>query len=374
MRQVTHVITGLGVGGAERALYNLLSGLPPEAIGKTRVVSLTTYGSFGPLIRALGIPVEALELNMIPVSWFRLFRWWTRLRADTPDVVLAWMYHANVIAWLTTRWLKHRPVLIWNIRHALYFLAGEKVVTRWVIRAHRWLSRGVQAVVYNSHLALAQHQNYGIKVGRSFVIPNGFDLNRWYPHSSARDLLRRTYGIPHNAIVVGHVARYHVLKDQAILLRAMCDVMSRQHTVHFVLIGRDLNRNNLALASLIEALPQDRLRVLGERDDVEQLMRMMDIFCLSSRSEAFPNVLGEAMASGVVCVTTDVGDARDVVGEIGRVVSSGNAMELAQEVEYFVKMGSDELKRRGMLARARIQEHYEIKKVVKLYLELFSSL
>lgn len=373
MIRVTHVITGLGIGGAERALFNLLSRLSPETATRTRVVSLTTHGRYGALIEALGIPVEALNLSRKPTSWLRFFRWRTTLRVDAPDVVVAWMYHANVIAWLAIRCLERRPALIWNVRHALYSLYDEKPTTQWVIRAHRWLSERVRAIVYNSHLALEQHWSYGIRGGRSLVIPNGFDLKRWFPDDEAGSALRQMHGIADSAVVVGHVARFHVLKDQATLLRAMCDVMHCQHEVHLVLIGRGLDRANPVLTSLIDALPQARLHVFGERNDVENLMRMMDIFCLSSRSEAFPNVLGEAMASGVVCVTTDAGDAREMVGDIGNVVPPGDARALGMAVESFVVMGRVELKRKGRAARARIEECYAIERTVEAYQKLLSE-
>jgi len=373
MTRVMHVITGLGVGGAERALFNLLNGLSQEAAAQTRVVSLTTPGIYGPLIEALGIPVEALELSGKPASWWRMLRMRSSFRNDGPDVVVGWMYHANVISWLLTRWLKHRPALIWNVRHALYSLADEKPVTRWVIRAHCWVNRGVKAVVYNSRLALEQHQCYGVRAARSVVIPNGFDLKRWFPNEEERGAFRRTLAIPDDAIVVGHVARFHALKDQATLLRAMHNVMHRHQRVHLVLVGRGLSQENPALTSLINTLPQARLHVLGERNDVEHLMRMMDIFCLSSRSEAFPNVLGEAMASGVVCVTTDAGDARDVVGDTGGVVPPGDARAFENAVESFVVMGANELKHRGRMARMRIEACYAIERTCEAYRDLLSE-
>lgn len=365
--RVVHVISGLGVGGAERALFNLLSALSDAERAECRVVSLTSCGTYGPKIQSLGIPVQALGLRRRATTWFSLLNLRHRLRHEGTKVVVSWMYHANIVAWLVSRWLPEPPRLLWNIRHSLYTLDDEKPFTRWVIRAHKWLYKSVAAVVYNSQLSREQHTAFGICSANSVVIPNGFDTAAWCPNEGERIALRQAIGIPLDARVVGHVGRYHPLKDQTSLLRAMHSVLSRDSRVHLVLIGREVSPDNPALKGYFDELPIGRVHVLGERLDVPRLMRAMDVFCLSSRSEAFPNVLGEAMASGVVCVTTDAGDARLIVGEAGRVVPIGDADALAQALLEVVGKADADLFSLGAKARERIVKNFAINEAVSAY-------
>lgn len=365
--RVVHVISGLGVGGAERALFNLLSALSDEERTECRVVSLTSSGTYGPKIQSLGIPVQALGLSRRATTWFSLLTLRHQLRHEGPKVVVSWMYHANIVAWLVSRWLPEPPRLLWNIRHSLYTLDDEKPLTRWVIRAHKWLYKSVAAVVYNSQLSREQHTAFGIRSANSFVIPNGFDTVTWCPDESERAALRQALGIPSDARVVGHVGRYHPLKDQASLLRAIHSVLSRDSRVHLLLIGRELSPDNQALKKYFDELPIGRVHVLGERLDVPLLMRAMDVFCLSSRSEAFPNVLGEAMASGVVCVSTDAGDARLIVGESGRVVPIGDVGALAQALWEMLEKDDADLISLGANARERIVKNFSMNHALSAY-------
>lgn len=372
-KRVVHVITGLGVGGAERALFNLLNASMPEERAHVRVVSITSTGVYGPAIEALGVAVEVLGLGRKPATWGGLRKLWVMLRRDAPDVIVSWMYHANIMAWLFSRFLPASLPVIWNIRHSLYALDDEKPLTRWVIRAHRWCRRDISAIVFNSRLSERQHTLFGIRARHTVVIPNGFDLDRWRPDAEQRVNVRRALEIPDRARVVGHVARYHPLKDQVTLLKALSIVMRNCPDSHCVLVGRQLDGENPVLKPYFAALPAHRVHVLGERLDVDKLMNAFDVFCLSSCSEAFPNVLGEAMASGVVCVATDTGDARDILGETGCIVPVGDSAALAAGLEIVLSMGDIELAQAAQAARASIVQRYGIARTVAAYRALMET-
>jgi glycosyltransferase involved in cell wall biosynthesis len=365
--RIVHVISGLGVGGAERALFNLLSALSPDERTTSTVFSLTSLGTYGPKIEGLGISVQVLGLGRNPTTWLGLLALRKHLRHEAPEVLVSWMYHANIVAWLASRWLSEAPLLVWNIRHSLYDLNEEKPLTRWVIRAHKWLNDGVGAIIYNSQLSRHQHTEFGIYAAESMVIPNGFDTVTWHPDANDRAALRQILGIPLDARVVGHVGRYHALKDQANLLEAMRLVMQRHTNVHLLLIGREVGPTNPILKEYFEHLPLDRVHALGECLDVHLLMRVMDVFCLSSRSEAFPNVLGEAMSSGVVCTTTDAGDARLIVGETGHVVPIRDGRALAQSLLELVEKDGEELISLGIKARQRIVQNFSMDETLRAY-------
>lgn len=371
--RLLHIITGLSTGGAERALHNLLSsGLQREF--DCHVLSLTPGGRYADWIREQGIPVHSLNLRpgfSLLLAPFRLFR---VLRAIRPDLIQGWMYHGNLVASLARGLSPGRPVVSWNVRQSLYDLGGEKFMTRQVIRAGRLLSSRADAIVYNSRQSRDQHERFGFYAASAHVIANGFDLAQWRPDEMAGERMRRALSIPAVARVVGHVARFHPMKDHAIFLRAAVEVACQLPDVHFLLVGRNVNLENPVLAGIVPSELQPRFHFLGERTDIPDLMRAMDVFCQSSWSEAFPNVLGEAMACGVPCVTTDVGDSALIVGETGEIVPPRDEASLAHGLLGVLEMAPEDLKAMGGAARRRIEMNFGLGSVVDQYARLYRSL
>ena len=318
----------------------------------------------GPRIRALGVPVMALGMHVNRPSVRGVRNLSKAARAFRPNVIQGWMYHGNLAACMARVLVQGRPALAWNIRHSLYDLKHEKRMTRQVIRANRFFSSMPDAILYNSCLSREQHEAFGYQAERAQIIPNGFDLGRFAPSAQTAALVRKALGIPLDALVVGHVARLHPMKDHAGFLRAAAQVATRHQSVHFVLGGRGVVQQNESLIQLLPREIRGRFHFLGERSDVPDLMCAMDIFCQSSWSEAFPNVLGEAMATAVPCVATDVGDSADIVGDTGVIVPPKNADALVAGLEKVLRMPVEERQALGMAGRARAEQRYSLNAVV----------
>lgn len=361
-----HIITGLSIGGAERALYNLLSGGGARHFDSI-VISLQDEGSYGARIRALGVPVHTLKINHGPFMPSALFRLRSLVRRIQPQVIQGWMYHGNLAASLAAKLAPQRPPVVWNIRHSLYDLAHEKLFTRQIIRCNRLFSRHANTIIYNSRLSREQHQAFGFASARGQVIPNGFDTTVLKPMPECRASIRRTLGISDDKLVVGHVARYHPMKDHEGFLRAAITVAEQRPDVLFLMAGREASLDNPSLSGIVPPQLSDRFVCLGERSDVYDLMQAMDIFCQSSWSEAFPNVLGEAMAFAVPCVATNVGDSADIVGDSGRVVPPNNPAALADAVLELLALPGERRAALGRSAKKRIEENYELSRIVENY-------
>lgn len=374
LKSVIHIITGLTCGGAEHALFNLLAGGLADRVSPV-VLSLQDYGTYGELIKAIGVPVHVLGIQngfMAPGSIIRLRN---LVRDVQPDVIQGWMYHGNLAASLAGWLAPGRPAVSWNIRHSLYSLADEKLLTRQVIRANQRLSSRVDAIVYNSSISRQQHEAFGFAKLHGQVISNGFDVKALRPRSVSREIALAAMPIPKNALVVGHVARFHPMKDHASFLRAAVQVALQLPHAHFLVAGREVNLDNPALAGVVPAELFDRFHFLGERDDVPILMQAMDVFCISSAwGEAFPNVLGEAMASGVPCVTTDVGDSAIIVGDTGIVVPPSDVKALAQGLLNILTKTEDERRSLGDAARMRVICNYALPSIVDEYSDLYTTL
>ncbi len=370
---VLHVITGLESGGAERSLFNLLTSRV-DADWHHSVVSLSGLGHYGAILQREGIDVCALNMrNIFEVTQLpkRLTEAITRSKID---IVQGWMPHGNVMASIIASVIRCRVRLAWNIRQSLYDPGDEKFLTRGLIRGLKTISRQPDVIIYNSHQAREHHEALGFSQDRAVVIPNGFDVEHWRPDQMRRVNTRTTLGVGEDAIILGFVGRFDPLKNIPGFMLACAKAMEIEPALHVVLAGKGLTTSNPALAPLFAMLPSGRVHALGRRADIEEVMPAFDFFCLSSVSEAFPNVIGEAMASGLPCIATDVGDCARLVADTGRIVPRGDVEALALAIADMVRLGDAERTKLGMAARQRIAESFSLAATTEAYVELYYSM
>lgn len=374
MKRLLHIITGLSTGGAERSLHSLLAG-GLEGYAENHVISLSEYGDFGQRIAELGVPVHALGLKegRNPAAALSEMR---KLACDIrPEIIQGWMYHGNIAARLAVTLGSGKPRLAWNIRQTLYSLSAEKQGTQRVIRFGKWLSKSPNAILYNSEVARQHHEAFGYSFGKGHVIPNGFDTDTWRPDRLVRTQARTLLGLHDDAIVIGFVARFHPMKDLSNLLQAAAPLMANNPRVHLAIVGRGNEPKNEALACFYPALPSGRLHILGQRENIPSLMPAFDILCMSSAwGEGFPNVLGEAMACGVTCVATDIGDSRLVLGDTGRVVPPSNPEALRRALASMITLSPGTRSELGKLARSRIRRNFSLSETVGRYISLYDNI
>lgn len=370
--KVTHVITGLSVGGAEKMLCKLVSAMDRRSF-ELEVISLMDMGPVGEKIRDLGIPVHALHMARgLPdprVVW-KLAR---RLRSNPRDVVQTWMYHADLIGGLAAKFAG-LPV-IWNIRHGRPDPATTKWSTRWTVWSCAKLSRWVPSqIVFCSQASAAAHAEQGYVAEKVHVIPNGFDLMAFKPDDRARSLVRQELGIPEKAPVVGLIARYHPDKDHANFLHAAARVYRSIPDAHFVLCGHQVTPENPELTLLMKRLGiGGRCHLLGPRLDVDRLMAAFDIACSSSSTEGFPNAVAEAMACGVPCVVTDVGDSSYIVGDTGEVVPPRDSEALADAICRLLRLDGTTMAELRVRARQRVDELFNLSVIVRRYETMYKK-
>jgi len=370
MIKVLHLATGLGMGGAETSLLNLLTHTDRAAF-EPHVLALGSDQPVGDRIRALGIPVTSLGMRPSvpdPLSFIRLARF---LRALKPDIIQTWMYHADLLGMLAAPLAGNIPVA-WGIHLTLGNLAGLKLPTRLVIRASALLSRRPAAIVCCAESARKTHAAIGYDGTRMQVIPNGFDLGVFQPDPAARASLRAELGLPSDAPLIGMAARFHPQKDHQTFIRAAGLLHAGMPEVHFVLWGREVDGHNRTLEAWIDAAGIGaNLHLLGLRQDAPRLTAGLDLATLSSAwGEAFPMVLGEAMACGVPCVATDVGDAAEMLADTGRIVPPGNPRALADAWSELLHLPATQRRTLGQATRRRVTEHYDIRLTARMYARL----
>jgi len=371
--RVVFVVSGLTTGGAEIMLYKLLKTLPRQLV-EPLVIALGQLGRPAELIAQMQVRVIGLRLDVDGLSALpsALLRGRAALRSFRPDIVCGWMPHGNVAAWLLSRGLG--LPLVWNIRQTLY-LEGEKPATRGVIHLARLLSRAPQRIVYVSRVAREQHRAIGYCAERDCVLPNGFDLDEHQRAPSQRARLRAELRASAATCVIGHLARYHPMKDQTGLIGAARRVVAEEKDVIFALAGPGLDAGNAALSRLIrECRLEQHIKLLGETRCPQALLSACDVFCLPSAwGEGFPNAVGEAMVCELPCVVTRVGDAPDLVGSAGLVVEPGDREALAQALLQLVRLGHGGRSQLGAQARNRIAADFSLPDVAARYAAVFDE-
>ncbi len=405
--RLTHIITSLDTGGAEIMLVKLAAQLRGRY--EQQVISLLPSGPIAPKLEALGVPVTSLELDARrpnPLAVATLVRC---LRQSRAEVVQTWMYHADLLggaaAWFAGRhvtWGVRNGTpparafgvpVIWGLHHGTP-LAGPArgvpaagaagvgqaydclsprtaLVVRTCARLSPWLPK---RIVCCSQSAAERHVALGYDARKLVVIPNGFDVQRFRPDTARRADVRDELGLARNTPLVGLIARFHEQKDLPTFFKAVATLHGQRPDVHFLVAGRGLDDGNQALARMRrDSGVGDVVHLLGERSDVPRLMAGLDLATLTSRDEAFPNVLGEAMACGVPCVATDVGDCRLILGDTGKVLPTCDAGGIADAWLQLLSLGDEAKAALNVAARERVTTRFAIDVVADRYAAVYAE-
>jgi glycosyltransferase involved in cell wall biosynthesis len=291
-----------------------------------------------------------------------------------PDLLQGWMYHGNLAAQLARGCLLKSVPVLWNIRNSLYSLDYEKTATSAVIQLCAKLSDFPQQIIYNSQVSATQHEKIGYRATKRSIVPNGFDTEIFVPSLDAFNSVRQELRIPIDTTLIGLIGRYAPEKDHANFLQAAALLLKKfpELNVQFVLVGSGVDENNQILYRLVQELGLiQHTHLLGEREDIPRLTAALDIASSSSYTEAFPNIIGEAMCCAVPCVVTDVGDSARIVGDTGRKVPPRSPQLLTAAWKELLDLGFEGRQLLGNAARSRIVECFSLSAVVSQYETLY---
>lgn len=372
--KVLHVISGLTTGGAEMMLAKLaiadkethqeilcLRNDADSAIAR-QLADRNIVCHFIGVQQPMQILTKQLEAKKI-------------LNSFSPDIIHCWMYHANVMGWLMNI-LSPGHSLLWNVRHSLHDIAQESKSVRLSITLNKLLSSKPDCILFNSHKSLDQHLDYGFKPRRYQFMPNGFNEIEFSPSARKKSLARDQLGIEQDRLIFGNVARFHPMKGQTKLLSAAKKYTKLYPNALFVFVGNRMDNNNTQLTQLINQYGlKDNVLLLGEMTDLASLTPMFDVgISCSSWGEGFSNAIGEAMACGIPCIATDVGDSAQIVGDYGLVIEPDNKEQLLQALITITELGDLERQTLGQRARQKIVSNYGIQAIANQYRTLYQTL
>lgn len=369
---ILHVIVNLESEGAQTAMKRLVLSHTNSPRYRHSAVSLSGSGPVGAELEATGVRVDALGMR----SAIGIVRTMSALRkvirSTRPDVVQTWMYHADLLGGLAAK-SEGIDSIIWGIR-TTDIIRGTSRKTALLRHVCAALSRRIPArIVCVAESARRTHIASGYASDRMLVIGNGFEPAK--VDGEARRSVRRELGWQDDDIVVGTVGRFNHYKDYRTFVAA-CDIASREEPrLRVIMIGGGLDASNSELNSWIRPTKKPSIfALLGQQKNVRRFLSAMDMFCLSSRSEGFPNAVGEAMALGIPCVVTDVGDSANLVGDTGLVVPPENPVALGQALSGFASLSSEQRCDAGRRARDRIATQFSMDRIRAQYETLYELL
>ena len=338
---------------------------------KQTIISLTSTGKANRLFEENNIKVLSLGMKSIlsaPITFYKLLRIFLKIR---PKIVYTWMYHSDLIGGLAAYLcgVKH---IVWGIRNTkipqIFFSSSF-----FIIKVCSLLSYFVPTkIICCAESARVEHVRLGYCNNKMCVIPNGYELDSFNLNPDTRSKVRESLGLSDKATLVGIIGRFDPLKDFHNFISAASIICKIRRDIYFIMIGKNLDGNNKELISWINGSGfKDNFILLGECEPVS-LLNAMDLYCISSKSEGFPNTVAEAMAMQLPCVVTDVGQAAEIVQDFGKIVPPENPEKLALALIDMIDMNPIDRKIIGKLGRVSIKNRYNIRKIAKKYIELAS--
>jgi glycosyltransferase involved in cell wall biosynthesis len=363
-RRIALLIRSLNYGGAEMQMTMLANGLAQSG----HAVSLIVMYPGGPLLKNLSsaVKVRCLEKHGRWDAAGFLRRLSSAIADEKPDVLYAFLPVANLLTcFAKVRSPKLR--VVWGIRASDVDLNHYDWLSRLSYWLERRLSRVPDLIVSNS----AAGRKYAVAHGfpandRFIVIPNGIDVERFRPDPILRESVRTEWRVSPAETLVGIVSRLDPMKDYPTFLGAAAMLAGRKQGIRFVSVGTGPVDYAALLRERAHRLNLDEDVIwAGPRGDLPAVYNAFDLLVSSSAGEGFSNVLGEAMACGISCVATDVGDAREILGDTGRVVPPRAPEALADGIiAQLDRLGSERSSLRAAVRR-RIAENFSVETLVR---------
>lgn len=370
MSTIVHLITGLESGGAERTLVRVVANDQQLGVRLHKVVCLMKIGfdtNATSALRKAGVEVISLGMRRGLPSPAALLRFTMLLRQQPPDLLMTWLYHADLLGTLAARLAQVKRV-VWNIRCSNVDFTQYARSTGWTVKMLARLSHWPWGIGTNSHAGRRVHEALGYAPRRWLYLPNGVELDQWRPDDADRRAVRDELGLESHHIGLIMVARADPMKDHACLFVAVESLLLAKPNLRLILVGRGTE-----LLPLTEPLAKITIN-LGERSDVPRLLRGMDFAVLSSAfGEGFPNAIAEAMSTGLPCVATDTGDSAELVGGTGIIVSPCDSRALAAAIGELTGETREATRRRALAARERIAEHWSLQQAASAYRDVWQQ-
>lgn len=369
--KIVHIIIGLNVGGAELMLKRLVLNSQRNGEFQHEIISLTDLGVVGSDLRKQGISVYTLGMTSIlklPTIFLKLKK---IIKQIDPNVVQTWMYHADFLGGIAAKQVGIDNI-IWGIRTTDVTQGASRLTILLRSLCAKLSYRIPKKIVCAAHVSKELHEKIGYDATKMIVIPNGFELDKLVATDEDRKQLRQELNLLDTTVVIGSVGRFNEVKNQRLFVEIAALLVKEFPDLKFMMVGRDNDKNNQTLIEWLQEYSlEEHFRLLGQRSDIPRCLKAMDIFCLHSKTEGFPNVLGEAMAVGVLPVALDVGESRYLINNKQLIASNENELVLLLKKIICGKMLNDDIRNKNYI---RIKDDFSISNIVNMFEDLYREI
>ncbi len=373
--RVVHIISNLNLGGAETTLFQLVVHNHQD---HSIVVSLQDDGVYGERLRQAGVDVVSLGMPKGRVNFAGAKELFLLLRKTNPDAIQTWMYHSDLFGGMVAR-LAGKNRVCWGIHHSNLNKDANSSVLLFLVKLCAVMSRVIpKRIISCSNKSTQVHRAKGYADSKFRTVSNGYDLSQFTFNEQSRISNRQRWSID-GEVLLGMVGRWDPQKDHQNLIQAisLLNANVTGQPTRCVLVGKGMSIDNHELMQLLDQYDAQRFFILdGLSNEVAGIMSAIDIHILSSKGEAFPNVVAEAMACKTPCVVTDVGDAKEIVAQTGWVAEPENPDSLSKAIGLAVQAAGtrESWQKRREQCVSRIEQHYEISMIVEQYREVWTQL
>lgn len=332
-KKVLHVITNFSaLGGAEMMLQKLILAQPEYDHYLISLINLS----------------DIYEESLKQVKLSKALNWKITNTAKTisrlakevdriqPDVIQSWMYHANFMVTIANSFCRQSYPIYWGIHHSLNSISEESLSTKVAIYLNKYLSKKATGIVYCAQSSLKQHKQFGFENKNQVFIPNGIDLEKFR-------FVERDFS---NPITVGFVGRNHKAKGIPYLFEVM-SAFKDDPRIEFRVAGKGLSLSDKEIEDLSKKFViGTNVTLLDAVKEMEAFYHGIDVLLMTSITEGFPNVLIEAMATGAICISTDVGDARYIINDDDYIADVLSTSDLIDCINNYLKLSMVEKKQK----------------------------
>ncbi|MBW2978001.1 glycosyltransferase [Candidatus Woesearchaeota archaeon] len=355
--KVLHLITGLGIGGAENMLLKVLPNLKNENV----VCSLTNNNEIGKKIEKKGVKVYYLGLNHLNLLG-TILRFRKVVKKERPDILNTYLIHSNLFGRIFGR--------LFGVKKIICSVRNKHIDKPFLNFLDRMSSFIVDLYTPNSKAVgnyLVKKQK--IKTKKIKVIQNGIEINKFNVKVN-KQKKKKELRIE-NRLVIGCVAKLRKQKGHEYLLKAIPLVIKKNPKCIFLIIGK--GKEERTLKNLVKSLNiQDKVSFLGAQLDTAELLKIMDLFVLPTLYEGMSNAILEAMAAKCSIITTDIAENRELIkdGKEGLLVKQKNHVDLANAINYLID--NKKIRQKfGENAYKKVKEDFSIKKTIEKYKGLY---
>jgi len=363
--KIIFISPDINSGGAENIIFNLAKATNKNDI---LLISLTDIGYYGSILRKEGYKIYSLNMKKNIFVFFKIFYLLILIIRFKPRIIQTWLYHANLVGGIAAKLLGVKKIY-WTVHHDFEY---RNLYIMLEMRILAFLSYIIpDKIIYGSNPVKNNHVLNGYFREKSIVINNGVSTSKFRPIPELRDSIRKDLNITKKCLLLGNIARYIPLKDHETLLKSLKILKSKGINFKCLLIGQGLSNENREFKIRIKKYGlEDKVILYGKTYEINHILNAFDINILTSKKECSPISLIESMSTGIPCISTNVGDAIELIGDSGWVVNTSDYKSIAKLI-MDINLDKKILKIKSNIARKRVEKNYPIEKMINKYKKLY---